>query len=83
MLQLRILTSKGNFFFRERKIWRALNEHTAMGNEVMKIATNLEQKLINANMASLNISSLRCITEEENKDRRLFSAKSVKWEMVL
>lgn len=49
-----------------------------MGNEVMKIATNLEQKLINANMASLNISSLRCITEEENKDRRLFSAKSVK-----
>lgn len=37
----------------------------------MKTATNLGQKLIHANMAGLNISSLKCITEEENKDRRL------------
>lgn len=67
---------------REREKLRALNEYTANGNEVTKITTNLEQKLINANMAGLNISPLKCITEEENKDRKssifLFSTKSMK-----
>lgn len=71
MLQLRILISKGFFFFFEREKW-CLNEHTANGNEIMKITTtNLERKRINANMAGLKISSLKCITEEGNKDRRL------------
>lgn len=37
MLQLRILTSKGFFFEREREKLRALNEYTFNGNEVIKL----------------------------------------------